>query len=90
MDLKTYLTPLQADAREDFARKCGTTKGHMQNIMYGLKSCATDIAVAIERESGGVVRRWDLRPTDWDRHWPELINARGAPAIPLVDEAKAE
>lgn len=40
---------------------------------------------AIEAATGGAVRRWDLRPDDWDRIWPELIGQAGAPAV----EAKA-
>lgn len=81
MDLKNYLSPLPPDARDEFAQRCGTTKGHLQNVMYGLKTCATDLAVLIERESGLLVRRWELRE-DWFRHWPELIGAEGAPAVP--------
>jgi DNA-binding transcriptional regulator YdaS (Cro superfamily) len=38
-------------------------------------------AVAIERETGGAVRRWDLRPNDWHRIWPELVGAEGAPEV---------
>lgn len=34
----------------------------------------------VEAISG--VRRWDLRPDDWHRIWPQLIGAEGAPAIP--------
>lgn len=37
---------------------------------------------AVEQATEGAVRRWDLRPADWHRIWPELINAAGAPAIP--------
>lgn len=36
--------------------------------------------VSIERATDGAVRRWDLRPDDWHRIWPELIGADGAPA----------
>jgi DNA-binding transcriptional regulator YdaS (Cro superfamily) len=43
--------------------------------------------VAIERATRLAVRRWDLRPDDWHRIWPELIGADGAPEIP--QEAKA-
>ncbi len=87
MDLKTFLSSMGPEAREEFAGRCETTRGHLQNVMYGYKPCATDLAVAIERESGYQVRRWDLRPTDWHRHWPELIGAEGAPAIPAPAEA---
>lgn len=37
---------------------------------------------AIEQATAGAVRRWDLRPDDWHRIWPELIGAEGAPDVP--------
>lgn len=40
---------------------------------------------AIEKATNGAVMRWDLRPDDWDRIWPELIGQAGAPTT----EAKA-
>jgi DNA-binding transcriptional regulator YdaS (Cro superfamily) len=70
--LKDFLSAMDGDEREAFARRCGTSRGHLQNVMYGLRTCATDLAVAIERESWKAVRRWDLR-ADWRNHWPELI-----------------
>lgn len=38
--------------------------------------------VAIERETGRQVMRWDLRPLDWHEIWPELIGLPGAPPLP--------
>lgn len=70
MDLKTYLSPMTTEAREAFATRCGTTRGHIQNVMYG-KTCAPALAVAIERESAGAVTRKELRD-DWLAIWPEL------------------
>jgi DNA-binding transcriptional regulator YdaS (Cro superfamily) len=70
MDLKSYLSPLSADQREAFAKRCGTTRGHLQNVAYG-KTCAPALATAIELNSGGKVKRKDLRD-DWKRIWPEL------------------
>lgn len=43
--------------------------------------------VAIERATAGAVMRWDLRPEDWHRIWPELIGAERAPQVAM--EAKA-
>lgn len=85
MDLRTFLTPMSAEERERFAARCGTSRFHLQNVMYG-KTCATDLAVSIERESKRQVRRWELRP-DWFKHWPELIGRKGAPEIPAAQEA---
>lgn len=90
MDLKTYLSPMSGEERDGFAGRCKTSRGHLQNVMYGLKSCATDLAVAIERESGGAVRRWELRPGDWWTHWPELIDVEGAPPVPSEPQAAGQ
>jgi hypothetical protein len=88
MDLKTFLSSKSRPDREDFAERCGTTLGVLQNIMYGLRPCNPELAVSIERESGGVMRRWYTRPDDWHRIWPELIGSEGAPPT-SEPEAKA-
>jgi DNA-binding transcriptional regulator YdaS (Cro superfamily) len=36
----------------------------------------------VELATANQVRRWDLRPRDWHRIWPELIGAEGAPEVP--------
>lgn len=87
MDLKTYLSAKTKEEREEFAVKCESTLGHLQNVMYGIRPCATDLAVRIEHESGMTVRRWDLRPDDWHKHWPELIDKKGAPEVPAQQGA---
>lgn len=38
--------------------------------------------VSIERDSGGALRRWQLRPNDWWENWPELVGSEGAPPVP--------
>lgn len=85
--LKAHLAPLSKDDREAFAIRCGTTLGHLNNVMYSVRPCATGLAVCIERESGMAVRRWDLRPKDWHLIWPELIGIEGAPCVPAAVEA---
>lgn len=74
MDLKSFISPMPIEKREEFARRCLTTRGHIQNVMYGMKPCGTAMAVLIERESGYAVTRQELR-ADWADHWPELIPA---------------
>ena len=60
--------------------------GVRQSTVSNWRSRATPIPVehcaAIEQATSGSVRRWDLRPTDWHRIWPELIGAEGAPDVP--------
>ena len=89
MDLKTYLKSLPDDgAREAFALSCDTTFGHMRNCMYPKgKRLSPASSVLAERLSGQKVMRWDLRPDDWWRIWPELRGRKGSPAVP--DTAKA-
>lgn len=88
MDLKTFLSDMTVVDRESFAKRCDSTRGVLQNIMYGVRPCSAELAVAVERESGGVVRRWDLRPDDWWRIWPELIGVEGAPQVPSVPDGQ--
>lgn len=85
--LRTYLRSLASDDdRDSFAVGCGTTAGHLRNISYGLRVPAAELCVSIERATSGAVMRWDLRPEDWPRIWPELVGAEGAPRI--VEEVK--
>lgn len=65
-NLKSFYMSLSVIERDDFARRCNTTRAHLTNISYGLKSCGESLAICIERESGGVVRCEDTRPdVDW-------------------------
>lgn len=34
--------------------------------------------------------RWDLRPTDWHKIWPELRERPDAPPIPSTSASQAE
>lgn len=89
MDLKTFLRSLpNDDAREQFAVACETTPGHLRNVCYG-KSCGPALAVAIERETGKKVRRWELRAEDWHLIWPELIGRKGAPSVNAAAKQEA-
>ena len=54
----------------------------LSQMASGLRPVPAERAVDIERACAFEVRRWDLRPHDWHRIWPELIGAEGAPAAP--------
>jgi DNA-binding transcriptional regulator YdaS (Cro superfamily) len=62
MDLKAYLKTLSLPERAAFAERCGTSLGHLNNIAYGLRTCAEQLAMAIEEYSGGAVAVETLRP----------------------------
>jgi len=91
MDLKTFLKNLADDsAREEFARDCDTSTGHMRNCIYVPgKLLAPATCVLVEKNSARAVMRWDLRPDDWHRIWPELVGQPGAPTVPAPDAQKA-
>lgn len=74
MDLKTYLSPMSGEDRDAFARKCGTSRGHLQNVAFYGKPCAPALATAIEVNSGCTVTRREMR-ADWRAIWPELAEA---------------
>ena len=71
MDLRTYLASLSSEDRNELAHQCGTSRGHLQNVAYGYRPCAPELAVLIEQQSREVTRK-DLRPDDWEAIWPEL------------------
>jgi len=62
MELKPYLLQMPMLERVAFAKRCGTTYGHLRNIAYTEKTCAETLALNIERESGGAVPLSALRP----------------------------
>jgi DNA-binding transcriptional regulator YdaS (Cro superfamily) len=72
MELKSFLAAMSKTELEAFAARVDTTAGHLRNVMYGVRPCATDLAVSIWQASDGRVTRQELRPHDWWRHWPEL------------------
>ena len=73
MDLKTYLADLGREDRERLAAACGTSAGHLANVMYGFRQCSPELAVALELQTADAVTRQELRPEDWPRIWPELV-----------------
>lgn len=87
MDLATYLRELPEEQREAFAVAAGTTRYHLRNVAFSGKPCGIELAVGIERESRGAVKRWDLRPDDWHRIWPELVGRKGSPKAPALKKA---
>lgn len=51
MKLIAYLKQLPEDGREQFARDCETSVGHLRNVAYGYRPCAAELAVLIEVRS---------------------------------------
>lgn len=64
------------------AAAIGVTPPAIADWRKGVRPVPIERCVQIERVTAGSVRRWDLRPDDWWRIWPELIGAKGAPRVP--------
>ena len=84
MKLHDYLTESSGTA---LARAIGVPQPLMSQWRTGARQVPIERCVSIERATAGAVRRWDLRPDDWHRIWPELIGADGAPDVPAAERA---
>jgi DNA-binding transcriptional regulator YdaS (Cro superfamily) len=82
MDLKSFLTHEPRGAAVAVARAMVVHPVMVSQWANGSKPVPVDRAAALERATGGKVRRWDVRPVDWHEHWPELIGTEGAPEVP--------
>lgn len=66
MDLRTYLKTLSPPQQTEFAKRCGTTIGYLRKWLCVGTHIGPSTAIAIERESGGLVRCEELAPNvDW-------------------------
>ena len=74
-------------AAAKLARDLGVSPVMVSQWASGMKGVPVERSTAIERATDGAVRRWDLRPDDWHRIWPELIGTDGAPEVPAAQEA---
>lgn len=81
MDLKTYFA-LKRGNQAAVAAETGIHASLLSVWASCKRPVPTPAAVPIERATGMVVRRWDLRPDDWHLIWPELIGVKGAPGVP--------
>lgn len=60
----------------------GVKQQHVWNWLNRKGIVPADRCAAIEQATGRAVMRWDLRPDDWWKIWPELVGLEGAPAVP--------
>jgi DNA-binding transcriptional regulator YdaS (Cro superfamily) len=77
MDFKQFFFSLSKQDRAEFAEQCCTSVGHLNNVSYRYKPASPKLSTAIEALSDGAVTRKDMRPSDWQRIWPELIGKSG-------------
>lgn len=76
------MSPITASERTELAGLLGIHEQYLYQCLTGKRAMRTSEAVLAEQKTGGRLRRWHLRMTDWWMHWPELIGSEGAPPIP--------
>lgn len=76
-------------SQAEMARKLNLSAPMVNQWVQGARPVPIEYCAAIEAATGNTVMRWDLRPEDWYRIWPELIGAEGAPATPVATEQGA-
>jgi DNA-binding transcriptional regulator YdaS (Cro superfamily) len=82
MNLKTHLQSAGRGKAAVIAAAIGVHPVMVSQWASGAKPVPVGRCVGLEAATAGAVRRWDLRPDDWHRIWPELIGADGAPPVP--------
>lgn len=81
MNLREYIQANRGKGTE-LAAALGISPSFLSQISSGHRQTSPRLCVQIELATAGAVRRWDLRPDDWHRIWPELVGVEGAPAVP--------
>jgi len=91
MDLQTWCGA-ERGRIPALAARLGVTVPFIYQMANGTRPVPAVYCVAIEEETGGAVRRWDTRPKDWGRIWPELVGIEGAPPLdhPAATAAAAQ
>jgi DNA-binding transcriptional regulator YdaS (Cro superfamily) len=87
MDLTEYLAEERGRCAR-IARQLRIAPAWLSQMASGARPVPPDIAPQLEIECGLAVRRWDLRPGDWHRIWPELVGLPGAPDVPAAEAAE--
>jgi DNA-binding transcriptional regulator YdaS (Cro superfamily) len=73
-ELLEYLNSLAREEQEDLATRCDTTVGYLRKAISVGQKLRTELAVDLDRETGGKVSCSRLRPDiDW-----EYLRAREA------------
>ena len=81
MNLRTFLNSMKPTEQAEFARRCDTSIAYLRKAISSRQPLRVALCVDIERESGRLVTRQELR-ADWARLWPELISANAD--VPLA------
>lgn len=91
MTLLDHIKPLDKTALERLAQQCGTTPGQLKQVAYGNRRASASLAIALDRETEGVIRCEETRP---DIDWAYLRNSAAccedAPAAQRLKGRRSE
>lgn len=73
MNLKEYIDTTDRGGAKRLAERLGISKSYLSQMASGQAFINPERCVIIEIATNGVVCRRDLRPHDWMKIWPELI-----------------
>ena len=68
-------------SQAEMSRRIGVSRGMVAQMYRGLRPVPVEHCWPIESATKSAVMRWDLRPKDWRKIWPELKLVKGAPAV---------
>lgn len=71
MELKTWVETKRGRGGA-LAKAIGVPPSFVSKMVSGDKPVPLGQCMPIERATGGAVTRRDLRPLDYDLHWPDL------------------
>jgi DNA-binding transcriptional regulator YdaS (Cro superfamily) len=89
MNLHEYLKSSESLTVTALAEKIGIKNvAQLRQWQHGYadRFPSAENCVSMEQVTNGKIKRWDLRPHDWFRIWPELIGIEGAPEVPATEE----
>ena len=75
MQLNKYLREQEYGSAVKLAKEVGVSPVQVHMWRKGKRTVPVARAAAIEKATNGAVTRRDLRPDDWQDHWPELASA---------------
>lgn len=85
--MSTQITPVEQACKEvgsqaELAKLLKVSPPTVNQWVKGGRPVPVEACVVISKTPNVTVKRWDLRPDDWHRIWPELIDMEGAPKVP--------
>lgn len=73
MDLKTYISSERGRAAA-LAADLGVSPSYLSQMANGKAPISPERCVEIWQKTQGLVTRQDLKPDEWPRIWPELVD----------------